>query len=112
VGYTKLAVGDHERATALLKESLLLSRELGDKWVEAGCLSSLGIAAPLRGDPERAKALHKKGLEMEVEMGSKADIAEDLEGLAEAAGALGEHPRAARLWGAANALREAVSIGD
>jgi DNA-binding CsgD family transcriptional regulator len=70
----------------------------------------LGIAATLRGDPERAQALHKKGLEMEVEMGSKADIAEDLEGLAEAAGALGEHPRAARLWGAANALREAVSI--
>ena len=110
VGYNELAVGDRERATALLEESLVLSRKLGDKWVEACCLSSLGIAATLRGDPEQAKALLKKGLAMDVEMGSKADIAEDLEGLAEAAGALEDHPRAARLWGAAFALREAIGI--
>jgi DNA-binding CsgD family transcriptional regulator len=45
-----------------------------------------------------------------VELGSKSEIAETLEGLAAANGALGEHVRAARLWGMAGALREAVAI--
>jgi DNA-binding CsgD family transcriptional regulator len=49
-------------------------------------------------------------LAIDVELGSKADIAETLEGLAAATGALGEHARAARLWGMAGALREAIDV--
>jgi DNA-binding CsgD family transcriptional regulator len=49
-------------------------------------------------------------LAIDVELGSKADIAETLEGLAAATGALGEHVRAARLWGMAGALREAIDV--
>jgi non-specific serine/threonine protein kinase len=71
---------------------------------------ALGIAATLRGVPERAKDMLKEGLEIDVELGSKADIAETLEGLAAATGALGEHVRAARLWGMAGALREAIDV--
>jgi DNA-binding CsgD family transcriptional regulator len=74
----------------------------------AGCLMILGLAVQRRGEPERAKALLKQSLAMDGEMGYKADIAENLEGLAEAAGAQGEDVRAARLWGAAGALREAI----
>jgi predicted ATPase/class 3 adenylate cyclase/DNA-binding CsgD family transcriptional regulator len=110
MGYTELARGNQERATELLEESLPLNRELGNKHGVAHCLMALGIAATLRGEPERATALLKEGLVIDVELGSKADIAETLEGLAAATGALGEHVRAARLWGMAGALREAIDV--
>jgi DNA-binding CsgD family transcriptional regulator len=110
MGYTELARGNQERATELLEESLPLNRELGNKHGVAHCLMALGIAAALQGEPERAKALLKEGLAIAVELGSKADIAEILEGLAAATGALGEHVRAARLWGMAGALREAIDV--
>jgi DNA-binding CsgD family transcriptional regulator len=71
---------------------------------------ALGIAATLQGEPERAKTLLKEGLAIAMELGSKADIAETLEGLAAVTGALGEHVRAARLWGMAGALREAIAV--
>jgi DNA-binding CsgD family transcriptional regulator len=47
-------------------------------------------------------------LALNLELGTKSDIAEDLEGLAEVAGTLGKLLRAARLWGAAEAIREAI----
>jgi DNA-binding CsgD family transcriptional regulator len=49
-------------------------------------------------------------LTIEVELGNKIDMAEDLEGLAEAAGALWQDLRAARLWGAAAALRKDTGV--
>jgi non-specific serine/threonine protein kinase len=49
-----------------------------------------------------------ESLEIDVAREAKADIDEDLEALATTAGALGQHTRAARLWGAAEALREAI----
>ena len=110
MGYTELARGNRERTTNLLEESLLLNRELGNKHGVAHCMMALGIAATLQGEPERAKALLKEVLAIDAELGSKADIAETLEGLAAATGALGEHVRAARLWGMASALREAIDI--
>ena len=110
MGYAELARGNQERAKALLEESLPLNRELGNKLGVAHCLMALGIAATLQGEPEWAKALLKESLAIDVELGSKSEIAETLEGLAAANGALGEHVRAARLWGMAGALREAVAI--
>jgi DNA-binding CsgD family transcriptional regulator len=110
MGYAELARGNQERARALLEESLPLNQELGNKLGVAHCLMALGIAATLRGEPEWAKALLKESLAIDVELGSKAEIAETLEGLAAANGALGEHVRAARLWGMAGALREAIDI--
>jgi predicted ATPase/class 3 adenylate cyclase len=105
MGYTELALGNQERASALVEEAMVISRELGNKDLVSICLLGLGIAATLRSAPQQAKALLKEALAMNVELGNKADIAEVLESLAETAGALGEDLRAARLWGAAAALR-------
>jgi tetratricopeptide (TPR) repeat protein len=110
MGYAELARGNQERAMVLLEESLPLNRELGNKHGVAHCLMALGIAATLQGEPEWAKALLKESLTIAVELGSKSEIAETLECLAAANGALGEHVRAARLWGMAGALREAINI--
>ena len=66
----------------------------------------MGSAAA--GDHERAEALHEESLVLCRELGDKLIGSESLEGLACAAGAKGEAERAARLFGAAEALREAV----
>jgi len=108
MGYTELAVGDQEHAVDLLDEALTLGRELGNEYLVAGCLLILGIATMLRGEPKHAEALIKEGLAIELGLEIKTDTAEFLEGLAEVAGALGHDLRAARLWGAAEALREAL----
>jgi DNA-binding CsgD family transcriptional regulator len=111
VGYTELVLGNHDRATGLLEEALALSEELGDRLSVAYGLMGLGIAARLRDDPKREKELLNQSLAILVEVqGSKVIIAEDLEALAEAAGALGQHLRAARLWGAAGAVREDLDV--
>ncbi len=70
-------------------------------------LDNLGWAALVRGDYERAHSLHQESLELSRELGDKLIAAESLEGLACSA-ARGEEGRAARLSGAAGALREAV----
>ena len=61
----------------------------------------------MRGDHEQARSLHKESLELSRELGDKLLAAESLEGLACSASTSGEEERAARLFGAAEALREA-----
>ena len=110
MAYTDLATGNHKDATALQEESLTIGRRLKNNVILAGALLGLGIAATLRGEPNRATVLLKEGLTIQLDKGTKNDIAEYLEVLAEAAGASNEDLRAARLWGAAAALRETVGI--
>jgi non-specific serine/threonine protein kinase len=66
--------------------------------------------ALLRGDLERAEVLHKESLALSGEMGGSLGTFVFLEGLACDAGANGEEERAARLFGAAEALREAMGL--
>ena len=68
----------------------------------------LGIVATRRGDHWRAKTLLEESLILSRRLGSMVNVAECLETLAEMAGTLGDAPRTARLWGAADALREAI----
>ena len=62
------------------------------------------------GDLQQAKALYKESLTLCRELGAKAGAADSLEWLACVSGAEGEALRAARLFGAAEALREALGI--
>ena len=89
-------------------EALALSREMNDTPGEAIGLLVLGIAKMQGGEFERAGALVEESLLLHRELGLERDLAECLEALAEVAGRLGEDRRAARLWGAAGALREAT----
>jgi hypothetical protein len=74
----------------------------------AHALLALGIVATRRGEHGRAKTLLEERLALSRKLGSMVTIAECLETLAEVAEALGDPPRTARLWGAADALREAT----
>ena len=106
MGYALTVRGDYERAEALLEEELALSRESKDPYANSMALLGLGIVETRRGEHGRAKTLLEEGLVLSRKLGSMVNVAEGLETLAEMAAALGDSPRAVRLWGAADALRE------
>jgi DNA-binding CsgD family transcriptional regulator len=108
LGYVSILEGDYERGAALNEEAAGLCRERGYKSGLEFALDNLGWAALLRGDHERAKATYEESLVACKELGDKMIASESLEGLACVAGTRGEAEQAARLFGAAEALREAV----
>jgi predicted ATPase/DNA-binding CsgD family transcriptional regulator/Tfp pilus assembly protein PilF len=108
LGYMLLLEGDYERATTLNEEAATLFRERGYKGNLQYALDNLGWAALLQGDHERARVYYEKSLVLCKELGDKMIASESLEGLTCISAAEGEAERAARLFGAGEALREAV----
>jgi predicted ATPase len=111
VGFTYLLQGDLERAKAFAEEAAALCREEGDRVLLPFPVSMLGWVALLSGDLERADALHKESLALSREAGGSWGTPVFLEGLACTAEAKGESEKAARLFGATQALREAMGVG-
>jgi predicted ATPase/DNA-binding SARP family transcriptional activator/DNA-binding CsgD family transcriptional regulator len=110
VGYAAMLRGDYERAKTLTEEGLTLSRELGDQSGVVYLLCNLGTIAQEQGDHERAAVLFEESVKRNRKLGNKAILAELMEGIAGVAGAFGVAVRAARLYGAAEALREAIGV--
>jgi predicted ATPase len=88
-------------------ESLKIFRALEDTNNIGMMLLNLGGIALLRQDYRQARRLYLESLKFMREMGDRETIAYCLEGLA-AVAAPQQPERAARLWGAAEALRELV----
>ena len=61
-----------------------------------------------QGDFASARALYEESLVIRRELGDRRGIAYSLEGLAAVVAALGSPLRAARIWGAAERLREEI----
>jgi non-specific serine/threonine protein kinase len=100
--------GDWAAAERLYEESLALRKHLGDRIGIADALGKLGAVALRRGQPERARTLHLQSLPLLRELGDRERIARELVGIAELALARGRAAPAARLLGAAEAIREAI----
>jgi predicted ATPase/class 3 adenylate cyclase len=100
--------GDCASARTLNDESLAIMRELGDRWGIALSLGNLGAVAFDEGDYSAARALYDECLAICRELGDRRAIASALEGLAAAVATVGSCLRAARVWGAAERLREEV----
>jgi predicted ATPase/DNA-binding SARP family transcriptional activator len=100
--------GDHARARRLYEEGLGLFRELGNKWNIATCLNNLGGIALDQADYAEARERYAESLLLLQELGDKDAIAGCLEGLAGVAGGCGLAEQAARLYGAAEAIRAAI----
>jgi non-specific serine/threonine protein kinase len=99
--------GDQERASEYLEESQALWRHVKDKRYVAIALHGLGQAALAQGDEARAAARFREGMSLRKEIGDKQGLAESLEGWAALHAT--KHPdKAARLFGAAEALREMI----
>jgi non-specific serine/threonine protein kinase len=109
-GWTALLQGDPERATVLIEEAVELARERrrGFMGLLSRPLDNLGWAALLGGELGRAKAQFGENLMLSKVRGDKVTLLMSLEGLACIAGAEGETIRAARLFGAAEALMEGI----
>jgi hypothetical protein len=107
-GITTLVHDDPEQATVLLDESLMLFREIGDNSNIAISLMDSALAALARGDHGRVLVLCEESLELLRKAGDRQHIADCLEIMA--GGAMGGTLKAARLWGAAGALREEMGV--
>jgi predicted ATPase/DNA-binding CsgD family transcriptional regulator len=107
LGITALAQGDHAAARAALEEGVTICREIDDDWALALALRNLGIGAVREGDHEEAVARLAESLIVLQETGNPLYM-QNLELLAAAISMQGNHRRAASLFGAADALREAV----
>jgi non-specific serine/threonine protein kinase len=110
LGWAALHERDLERAVDLLEEGLALNRELGDMRGTAVCLSTLGIIMLIQGDLERAAKRFEGDMRILRNLRDKQGTAYCLLGLAAVAALQGRPIRAARLWGAAEALREAIGL--
>jgi non-specific serine/threonine protein kinase len=100
--------GDDDRATGYWEDALALHRTLSDEWGIANSLSYLALAACVRGDLAQAATLQREGLSVFWAAGSVEDTATSLANTAAISAARGELETAARLFGAAEALRETI----
>ena len=102
--------GNYERAKTLGMESIALAREMEDKWQLAHFVGWVGLLTVFSLDEhDLAERFLKESLTLNREIGSWDYFAYSLEGFAGLAGAKAQGGRAARLWGAAEALRKTIS---
>jgi hypothetical protein len=101
---------DFARAFALDQESLTLYRELGDHWMTLIIEWALGVNALVLGRFDEARAHLTVCLKRGVELGGAWGIPFPLEAFAALAATEQQYERAARLLGAAEALRAAAGI--
>ena len=98
--------GNYERAKALGTESIGLWREIKDDYNLSMVVGWVGLLEVWSGDqPDLAEGFLNEALALERELGYWAYAAYCLEAFAGLAEARGQDARAARLWGAAEALR-------
>jgi predicted ATPase/DNA-binding CsgD family transcriptional regulator len=106
-----LFLSQSEPATVrpLLEQGLMLYREIGHESGIAESLSALARVTAAQGDHAGARTLYEESLTIAGKLGDKVQIASILEQLGEVIAVHGEFTRTARLWGAAEALRDAMA---
>jgi tetratricopeptide (TPR) repeat protein len=110
LGWALRLEGDYDAARALCEESVSIVRKLGDGYADAQTLHSLGDIVLQQGDLERAAELFREGLVVAHQAGYRMVTAYCLEGIGTVETMAGRPAAAARLYGAAEALREAINI--
>jgi predicted ATPase/class 3 adenylate cyclase len=101
--------GHYKQARALGMEAISVFREMDDKWGTARQLVWLGmVTAYMSDDYEEAAGFLEEGFALVREVGDWEWVAYALDSFAILAGAKGQGERAARLWGAAEALRQSI----
>lgn len=108
LGEVFLQQGDTVKARMLQEESVALSREIGYRQGTADSLFVLGRVAAYQSDYAAARAFYEESLAIGREVGDNLSIGFYLEGLADVVAMQGEPAWAARLWGVAEAMREAM----
>jgi DNA-binding CsgD family transcriptional regulator/tetratricopeptide (TPR) repeat protein len=104
-----LSEGQVARADKLAQEALMIHQKMGYKRHIPLAHHILGRVAVQRGDLSEAWGHYEESLALGQEMGGKWAIPFNLEGLASVLATQGQLSRAAQLWGAAEAQREAAT---
>jgi predicted ATPase/DNA-binding SARP family transcriptional activator/DNA-binding CsgD family transcriptional regulator len=101
--------GHYEQARALGMEAVSVSQEMDDKWTVARDFVWLGMVTAYKSDDyEEAAGFLEEGFALIREVGDWEYVAYALDSFAVLAGAKAQGERAARLWGAAEALRKSI----
>jgi tetratricopeptide (TPR) repeat protein len=103
------ARGDLTRALELAGEGVTLFRETGDRRGTSSTLDTLGEVLRDQGDLEGAERAYREGLELARAIGHKRNMAAFLERLGTMAVGRGHAALAARLYGAAEAVRDGIN---
>jgi len=110
LGLAALYQGHYERAISYLEESLTLYRKTKQWQGVSYALNDLGLAVLYQGDDTRATSLFVESLAFKLKMVDKHGLAWAFEGLAGVAQVRQQPERAARLYGAGRAMRDAVEF--
>jgi predicted ATPase/DNA-binding NarL/FixJ family response regulator len=110
LGIVAWGAGDLDTAIPRLEAALQVQREVDDTWAASVSLSYLGFAACDRQQFDRAAGYFTESLVMRWAMRTQEEVAHGIANFATLAAALGQHRRAARLFGAAEAEREAIHL--
>jgi len=106
MGYTERFLGHSEIAKGYFEQGLIVFRQLRHKGFETVMLSELGHLARVTGDFTQAKQVYQQTIPRFQDMGNRGAIAHQIECFAFIAIVEGEPQNAARLLGAAEAIRE------
>ena len=99
---------DYERALAFNNESLALARRQQGRWAEILLLSNNALIWEELGDYQQARTLIRRSLDLGYRQNDKRTLSQILDQFAGLMSLEGEHERAARLMGAAQALRDSI----
>jgi predicted ATPase/DNA-binding CsgD family transcriptional regulator len=102
--------GREAEAAVRYEEALTLAREHRVDWVVPAILLGLGMTTLDLRDYQRAAAFLQESLELGSARGNTVDVINTMEGLVKLASATGHMQRAARLFGAADRLREEIAM--
>jgi predicted ATPase/DNA-binding XRE family transcriptional regulator len=94
------------RAESLFSEALALAREQGDQHSIAMTLGNLALVALAQGESAKALTLQREALSVGRHLSNRPWLARGIEHFALIAAATGDGDRAARLFGAADAIRQ------
>ena len=108
LGVLARLLGDVDKAVAFFEEGRALSEAAGDSYTLGFYLTNLAHLALQQGDGSAAAEYCRQSLVIWRDLQDTHNVAMAVESLAWAVGAQGHAERAARLFGAAEALRELV----
>ena len=108
LGRLVLNQGNIAEAHSLLEKCVAYGRKKGDPLYVADSLSSLASVEARQGDYAAARTLYEESLAIARERNFRWEMPSYLEGLASVVASQGEPTWAARLWGAAEAIRDTM----
>jgi predicted ATPase len=109
MGMGESSQGNHEEARQLFEDGLKIFERIENKNFQNAVKSELGHIARRTGDLNQAKEIYKKTLVQWLDLGNRSAISHQLECFGFLAVADEEPQRAAKLFGAAEALREQIN---